>query len=172
MRKSAMLIGNKIKALRESKRLTQKALSKRTGIPKEYISRLENNHLPNPKWQTITSLAKGLEVREIELIGYGERPIDLDDISLDEKLRLVKALLQEIIDRTPYGREARALELLEGGGEDPALEQLLAMVQEIHAKGDDVDRVSLRSVIDSVFALVAARRRRPPPKKKRGGRKK
>jgi len=39
-----MIIGDRLKELREAKNLSQGDVEKRTGLPRCYISRVENNH--------------------------------------------------------------------------------------------------------------------------------
>lgn len=52
----------RIKEIREKKHITQKELSKKTGISRNYITELENNMKPNPSFETIYKIAQGLEV--------------------------------------------------------------------------------------------------------------
>ena len=43
-----MIIGDRLRALREEKKLSQGDIEKRTGLGRPYISRVENNHsVPN-----------------------------------------------------------------------------------------------------------------------------
>lgn len=55
-----MNFGKRLKALRESQGLSQAKLEKKTGIKREYISRLEGGQLKNPTLLTMTVLAEGL----------------------------------------------------------------------------------------------------------------
>lgn len=63
-----MTIGEKIKAKRQEKGLTQKALGELAGIAEPTIRRYESGKL-NPKMETISKIANGLGVTPAELIG-------------------------------------------------------------------------------------------------------
>ena len=63
-----MTIGEKIKAKRLERGLTQKALGELTGIAEPTIRRYEAGKL-NPKIETISKIANGLGVTPAELIG-------------------------------------------------------------------------------------------------------
>jgi transcriptional regulator with XRE-family HTH domain len=56
-----MVIGDKLKALREQKKLSQGDIEKRTGLLRCYISRVENGHTV-PSVDTLEKLARALEV--------------------------------------------------------------------------------------------------------------
>jgi transcriptional regulator with XRE-family HTH domain len=56
-----MVIGDKLKALREQKNLSQGDIEKRTGLLRCYISRVENGHTV-PSVDTLEKLARALEV--------------------------------------------------------------------------------------------------------------
>jgi transcriptional regulator with XRE-family HTH domain len=56
-----MVIGDKLKALREQKKLSQGDIEKRTGLLRCYISRVENNHTV-PSVDTLEKMARALEV--------------------------------------------------------------------------------------------------------------
>jgi len=56
-----MVIGERLKALREQKNLSQGEVEKRTGLLRCYISRVENGHTV-PGVDTIEKLARALEV--------------------------------------------------------------------------------------------------------------
>lgn len=51
-----------IKEVREELGITQKELSKRTGISRNYIAELENSKKVNPSFETIFKIAQALEV--------------------------------------------------------------------------------------------------------------
>ncbi len=56
-----------IKRLRKEQGLTQEALAKRTGVTREYITRLElGRH--DPMFSTLVKLAKALKVKVAELL--------------------------------------------------------------------------------------------------------
>ncbi|OGN31704.1 MAG: hypothetical protein A3J01_02290 [Candidatus Yanofskybacteria bacterium RIFCSPLOWO2_02_FULL_45_18] len=55
-------IGDKIKSWRKKKSLTQDALAKKANVPYTTLAKLESNVIKNPSLQTITKVAKGLNV--------------------------------------------------------------------------------------------------------------
>src|SRR5258708_5021117 len=56
-----MLIGNRLKELRESKELSQGDIEKRTGLLRCYLSRVENGHTV-PSVETLAKMARAPEV--------------------------------------------------------------------------------------------------------------
>jgi transcriptional regulator with XRE-family HTH domain len=56
-----MVIGDKLKSLREQKNLSQGDIEKRTGLLRCYISRVENNHTV-PSFDTLEKMARALEI--------------------------------------------------------------------------------------------------------------
>ena len=65
-----MTIGEKIKAIRENQGLSQSEIERRTGIKREYLSKIENCELKNPTYNTLQKIAKGLGVTFLYLEGY------------------------------------------------------------------------------------------------------
>ena len=69
-----MLIGDRIRAIREAKNLSQGDIEERCGLLRVYISRVENGHLV-PSVGTLEKLARALEVPLYQLFYEGkERP--------------------------------------------------------------------------------------------------
>ncbi len=68
-----MIIGDRIRSLRESKELSQGDIEKRTGLLRCYISRVENGHTV-PALDTIEKIARALEVPLYQLFYDGEEP--------------------------------------------------------------------------------------------------
>jgi transcriptional regulator with XRE-family HTH domain len=68
-----MVIGDRLRGLREEKKLSQGDIEKRTGLFRCYISRVENNHIV-PAIETIEKFARALEVPLYELFYDGEEP--------------------------------------------------------------------------------------------------
>jgi transcriptional regulator with XRE-family HTH domain len=66
-----MMIGNRLKELRESKELSQGDIEKRTGLLRCYISRVENGHTV-PAIETLEKMARALEVPMYRLFHDGE----------------------------------------------------------------------------------------------------
>ena len=71
-----MVIGNRLKELRESKNLSQGDIEKRTGLLRCYISRVENGHTV-PAIETLEKMARSLEVPMYRLFHDGEVPTSL-----------------------------------------------------------------------------------------------
>lgn len=66
-----MLVGNRLKELRESKQLSQGDIEKRTGLLRCYISRVENGHTV-PAIETLEKMARALEIPMYRLFHEGE----------------------------------------------------------------------------------------------------
>ena len=66
-----MVIGDRLKELRESKELSQGDIEKRTGLLRCYISRVENGHTV-PAIETLEKMARALEVPMYRLFHEGE----------------------------------------------------------------------------------------------------
>ncbi len=60
-------IGQKIKAWRNKKGLTQDALAKKADIPYTTLSKIESDVIKNPTLDSISKIAKGLDVGLDEL---------------------------------------------------------------------------------------------------------
>ena len=68
-----MIIGERLRALREEKKFSQGEVEKRTGLLCAYISRVENGHTV-PAIETIEKIAHALEVPMYQLFYDGEEP--------------------------------------------------------------------------------------------------
>ena len=68
-----MIIGNRLRALREEKKLSQGDVEKRTGLLRCYISRVENGHTV-PAIETLEKIARAFEVPLYQLVYDGEEP--------------------------------------------------------------------------------------------------
>src|SRR5258707_12890087 len=71
-----MVIGNRLRELRESKELSQGDIEKRTGLLRCYISRVENGHTV-PSVETLEKMARALEVPMYRLFHDGEAAASL-----------------------------------------------------------------------------------------------
>src|SRR5271169_681342 len=60
-RRIRMVIGDRLKTLREQKKMSQGDIEKRTGLLRCYISRVENDHTV-PSVDTLEKMARALEV--------------------------------------------------------------------------------------------------------------
>jgi transcriptional regulator with XRE-family HTH domain len=74
-----MMIGNRLKELRESKKLSQGDIEKRTGLLRCYISRVENGHTV-PAVETLEKMARALEIPMYRLFHDGEVPAGLSKL--------------------------------------------------------------------------------------------
>jgi transcriptional regulator with XRE-family HTH domain len=68
-----LIIGDRLRALREVKELSQGDIEKRTGLLRCYISRVENGHTV-PAVETLEKFARALEVPTYQLFYDGEEP--------------------------------------------------------------------------------------------------
>src|ERR1700721_3100956 len=68
-----MVIGNRLRELRELKNLSQGDIEKRTGLLRCYISRVENGHTV-PAIETLEKLARAFEVPMYQLFYDGAQP--------------------------------------------------------------------------------------------------
>ena len=74
-----MIIGDRLRALREDKKLSQGDIEKRTGLLRCYISRVENGHTV-PAIETLEKMARALEVPIYQLFYDGEEPPQLPNL--------------------------------------------------------------------------------------------
>src|SRR5258708_7373432 len=68
-----MVIGERSRALREEKQLSQGQIEKRTGLLRCYISRVENGHTV-PSIETLEKMSRALAVPLYQLFYEGENP--------------------------------------------------------------------------------------------------
>lgn len=68
-----MIIGERLRSVREQKQLSQGDIEKRSGLLRCYISRVENGHTV-PAVETLEKLARALEIPLYELLYEGEEP--------------------------------------------------------------------------------------------------
>ena len=74
-----MIIGDRLRALREEKKLSQGDIEKRTGLLRCYISRVENGHTV-PAIETLEKLARAMEVPLYQMFYDGEEPPELPNL--------------------------------------------------------------------------------------------
>jgi transcriptional regulator with XRE-family HTH domain len=75
-----MIIGERLRALREEKKLSQGDIEKRTGLIRCYVSRIENGHAV-PAVETLEKFARALEIPLYQLLYDGDEPPKLRDLS-------------------------------------------------------------------------------------------
>lgn len=68
-----MVIGDRLKELREQKKFSQGDIEKRTGLLRCYVSRVEKGHTV-PAVETLEKFARALEVPVYQLFYDGEEP--------------------------------------------------------------------------------------------------
>src|ERR1700674_5431072 len=74
-----MIIGDRLRALREEKKFSQGDIEKRTGLLRCYISRVENGHTV-PAVETLEKMARALEIPMYKLFYEGEEPLKLPNL--------------------------------------------------------------------------------------------
>jgi transcriptional regulator with XRE-family HTH domain len=74
-----MIIGDRLREMREAKNLSQGDIEKRTGLLRCYVSRVENGHTV-PAVETLEKLARAFEVPLYQLFYEGEEPPDLPNL--------------------------------------------------------------------------------------------
>ena len=117
-----MIIGDRLRELREEKKLSQGDVEKRTGLLRCYISRVENGHTV-PAVETLEKLARAFEVPLYQLFYEGAEPPVLPNL-----------LKRKSSDETAWGnsgKDARFLNKLrrllsKTGEEDRKLVMLMA----------------------------------------------
>jgi transcriptional regulator with XRE-family HTH domain len=68
-----MLIGDRLKTLREAKNFSQGDIEKKTGLLRCYVSRVENGHTV-PAVETLEKFARALELPLYHLMFDGDQP--------------------------------------------------------------------------------------------------
>jgi transcriptional regulator with XRE-family HTH domain len=75
-----MIIGDRLRVLREQKKFSQGEIEKRTGLLRCYISRVENGHTV-PAVETLEKFARALEVPLYQLFYDGDEPPKLPSLA-------------------------------------------------------------------------------------------
>src|SRR5246500_1145098 len=97
-----MIIGDRLRVLREEKKFSQGDIEKRTGLLRCYISRVENGHTV-PAIETLEKMARALEVPLYQLFYDGNEAPELPN--------LPKRKSAEEIAWGSSGKEARFLHI-------------------------------------------------------------
>jgi transcriptional regulator with XRE-family HTH domain len=74
-----MIIGDRLRELREEKKLSQGDIEKKTGLLRCYVSRVEHGHTV-PSVETLEKFARALEVPMYQLFYDGEAPPKLQNL--------------------------------------------------------------------------------------------
>ncbi len=120
-----MVIGDRLREMREGKKLSQGDIEKRTGLLRCYISRVENGHTV-PAIETLEKLARALECPLYQLFYDGEEPPQLPN--------LLKRKSSDDIAWGSSGKEARYLNKLRrllGRSQEADHKLLLHMAQKM-----------------------------------------
>ena len=128
-----MVIGDRLKQLRDEKNLSQGDIERKTGLLRCYISRVENGHTV-PAVQTLEKMARALNVPMYQLFFEGK----------PEVLKLPKSDDKEWgsgKDAGEFGQFRRAISKVKRK-ED--LQLLLFMAQKMHQKAERTERKSKR----------------------------
>jgi transcriptional regulator with XRE-family HTH domain len=73
-----MVIGERLRELRDEKKMSQGDIEKRTGLLRCYISRVENGHTV-PAIETLEKMARAFEIPLYQLFYDGDEPPKLQD---------------------------------------------------------------------------------------------
>ncbi|RDW15655.1 helix-turn-helix domain-containing protein [Oceanobacillus chungangensis] len=94
------MIGEKIKKLRQDKKLSISELAERAGVAKSYLSSIERNLQSNPSIQFIEKISSVLGVSVNDLIKdmNSTDPADLDD----EWLKIVKDAMESGVTKEQF----------------------------------------------------------------------
>ena len=120
-----MIIGDRLREMREEKKLSQGDIEKRTGLLRCYISRVENGHTV-PAIETLEKLARALECPLYQLFYEGEEPPKLP--------RLLKRKSSDDIAWGSTGKEGRyfnKLRRLLGKTEESNRKLILHLAQKV-----------------------------------------
>ncbi|MGB9466053.1 MAG: helix-turn-helix transcriptional regulator [Candidatus Acidiferrum sp.] len=120
-----MIIGDRLREMREAKKLSQGDIEKRTGLLRCYISRVENGHTV-PAIETLEKLARALECPLYKLFYDGDEPPQLPN--------LLKRKSSDEIAWGSAGKDARYLNKLRrllGKADDDNRKLLLYMTQKM-----------------------------------------
>jgi transcriptional regulator with XRE-family HTH domain len=120
-----MIIGDRLREMREAKKLSQGDMEKRSGLFRCYISRVENGHTV-PAIETLEKMARALEVPLYQLFYDGDQPPKLPN--------LLKGRTSSEITWGSSGKDARFLSKLRrllGKSDENQRKLLLHMAQKM-----------------------------------------
>lgn len=103
-----MTIGEKIRHIRLSKKMSQTMVTIRCGFSSRNLSRIETGK-GLPDLSTLEKLAKAFNMTPGQILDYGETPVNSDDNILPPKDR-------ELVDKfksLPFERQKQVLELID-----------------------------------------------------------
>jgi transcriptional regulator with XRE-family HTH domain len=120
-----MIIGDRLRIMREEKGFSQGEIEKRTGLLRCYVSRVENGHTI-PSIETLEKLARALEISLYQLFYDGEEPPALPNL-------LKRRTADEIVwgSSGKEGRYLMRLRLQLGSMEEAKRNLLLLLAQKM-----------------------------------------
>jgi transcriptional regulator with XRE-family HTH domain len=133
---TTVIIGDRLRAMREEKHFSQGDIEKKTGLLRCYISRVENGHTV-PAIETLEKMARALEIPMYQLFYDGEEPPKLPN--------LPKRKSSDDIAWGTAGKDARYLSKLRrllGKTEEADRKLLLYMTQKMAQPKNGRARVS------------------------------
>lgn len=92
--------GERLRRLRESRRLSVRRLARLVAVSPSYLSRIERNHVPPPSERTIARIARALAVETDELLATAGR-VPEDVVSRVLRRPQLMAKLVRIADGMP-----------------------------------------------------------------------
>jgi len=131
-----VIIGDRLRTMREEKHFSQGDIEKKTGLLRCYISRVENGHTV-PAIETLEKMARALEVPMYQLFYDGEEPPKLPN--------LLKRKTSEDIAWGSSGKDSRFLNKLRrllGKAEEADRKLLLYLAQKMAQPKNGRARVS------------------------------
>lgn len=88
-----MTFGQRLREIRKSKSITQRALADKVGISFTYLSKIENGAMQPPREKTIMALANALEADSDELFGLAKKvPSQFLEHISPEVIKLIRSL--------------------------------------------------------------------------------
>jgi transcriptional regulator with XRE-family HTH domain len=76
-----MIIGDRLRFLREKKNLSQGDIEQKTGLLRSYLSRVENGHTV-PAVETLEKMARAMDMHVYQLLYDGPAPPDLPKLGV------------------------------------------------------------------------------------------
>ena len=79
-----MIIGDRLRLLREDKNLSQGNIEKRTGLLRCYVSRVENGHTV-PAVETLEKMARAMDIHLYQVLYDGPEPPNLPKLEASDR---------------------------------------------------------------------------------------
>ena len=108
-----MIVGEKIKKVRESKNIAQVDLANQVGISKQTLYKYENGIITNIPSNKIESIAKALETTPAYLMGWDDTQITIDYSSIDNIIPMPNMVKVPLLGDIACGEPITAEENIE-----------------------------------------------------------